>query len=344
MPALLSSLERPFIANLEVTSQCNLACTFCSAQLAKFRRDDLPTDLILQVIARIAEDGVRSIFLTGGEPLLRQDIPLIIRECVSRGMDVSLSTNGTEASSELAASLAAAGLEELQVSIHAPDSTHDRLVGCTGALDRGLAGLQNLVGAGLVVTVAAVATRANYPRLPRLAERVARLGAKHFRVLRLMPHSPEMLRQVVPHRQMQALVKRLARIGQGSAGLSVDVHAPPGFLDPLSHDPGEYAILHPLCHTCTAGKLSMGIMSNGDCVPCLELKDPEFACGNTLRDSLTTIWDARPMSLLRRATPDRYCGKCGKCELRWTCYSARCVAHHLRGDILGDDDSCYRLS
>lgn len=343
MSTPLRNLQKPFIVNFEVTSQCNLECTFCCAQLSKYRREDLPTKRVLKIISKIADEGIYSIFLTGGEPLLREDLPVIIKECIDRGMNVSLSTNGTEATSRIASTIASAGLEEIQVSIHAPDDTNDEIVGVKGATIHSFDGLRNLVEAGLRVTVAGVAIRTNYTLLPRLADKVAKMGAKHFRVLRLMPHSYDTLREQVPHQEMQALVRRLFSLEEELEGFTIEIHSSPGFSDASTYDPREYRILHPLCHTCTAGKVSMGILSNGDCVPCLELKAPELACGNILRDSLSEVWNSRPLSLLRTVTPDKYRGECGKCEFKWTCYSARCVSYNLRGDLLGDDESCYRL-
>lgn len=258
-------------------------------------------------------------------------------------MNVSLSTNGTGASSEIAEEIRSAGLKEIQVSIHAPDETHDRIVGVQGAALRSFSGLRNLIEAGLGVTVAAVATRTNCSLLPELAQKIAKMGAKHFRVLRLMPHSHETLRQIVPRMEMQVLVKRLRQLEKELQEFTIEIHTSPGFLDTSASELREYSILHPLCHTCTAGKLSMAILSDGNCVPCLELKDPKFECGNVLRDPLAEIWRAKPMSLLRSVTPHRYHGKCGDCELKWTCYSARCVSYNLGGDLLGNDESCYRL-
>lgn len=339
----LRSLQRPFIVNFEITSQCDQDCYFCSAQLSKHRRRDLPTGQVLEIISKIVEEGILSIFLTGGEPFLRRDLPLIIKECIDHGMNVSLSTNGMEANARVSKEIVSAGLEEIQVSIQAPDDINDEIVGVRGAVKRSFVGLQNLIEAGLRVTVAAVATRENYLLLPYLAQKVAEVGTKHFRVLRLMPHSYHMLGNLIPESEMKTLVKRLILLESELDGFTINVHSSPGYSDTLSYDPREYKIVHPLCHTCTAGKLSMGILSNGDCVPCLELKAPEFECGNILHDSFSKVWNSNPMYLLRSATPDNYHGKCGECEFKWTCYSARCVSYNLNGDLLGDDESCYRL-
>jgi len=339
----LKSFQKPFLVSFEVTSQCNLECSFCSAQLSKYHREDLPTKRVLEIITKIANEDIYSIFLTGGEPLMRSDLPLIISECLNYGMNVSLSTNGVEASKEMAKMIASTGLEEVQVSIHAPNEIHDELVRVNGAVKRSFEGLQNLVDAGIRVTVASVATRMNYYLLPELAEQVAEMGAKYFRVLRLMPHSYDMLQQIVPYNEMRKLVERLIRIEEKIDGFTISIHASPGFVDEQFYNPKEYKIVHPLCQTCTAGKASMGILSNGDCVPCLELKRPEFYCGNILSESFSEIWNSKPMFLLRSATPDNFHGRCGDCELKWSCYSARCVAYNLGGDILGDDGSCYRI-
>jgi radical SAM protein with 4Fe4S-binding SPASM domain len=122
------------------------------------------------------------------------------------------------------------------------------------------------------------------------------------------------------------------------------VHSTPGLTNcPDVFDPREHAVVHPLTHTCSAGKTSMGILSNGDCVPCLELRGEEFLCGNLLKDSLQDVWSAAPMRRLRGAGPAGYTGDCSRCGLRWTCYSARCVAYHLTGSLLGDDVSCYLI-
>lgn len=344
MSALLRSLKKPFIVNFEVTSLCEQQCTFCCAQLSEYARDDLPTGHVLKIISKAAEEGIYSIFLTGGEPFLREDLPLIIKESVDHGMNVSLSTSGIEVTRKAAQLIASTGLEEIQVSIQALDDVNDKIVGVKGAVARSFEGLQNLIAAGLRVTVAAVAMRVNYSQLPELAQEVAKMGAKHFRVLRLMPHSYDILQQTVPHKEMQTLVRRLLDLQEELQGFTIEIHSSPGFSDTSTYDTREYRILHPLCHTCTAGKLSMGVLSNGDCVPCLELKAAEFACGNILHDSFSDIWNSKPMSLLRSATPDNYHGRCRECESKWTCYSARCVSYNLRGDLLGDDESCYLLS
>lgn len=339
---LLRALEKPYHVNFEITNLCNFRCSFCSARLSEGRRKDLPTGDVLKIISSLAAEGVHSIFLTGGEPFLRKDLPVIVSKSMDCGMNVTLSTNGASVSKEAAGQMAGAGLGEIQVSIHGNDGVHDRMVGVDGAFEASVNGLRNLLDAGITATVASVATRENCGSLPALAEKVAAMGASYFRVLRLMPHSREMLDQIPSFSQMEDLVGELSKI-ERKFDISIMVTAPPGFAEETGNRK-QYRILHPLCHTCTAGKISMGIFADGDCVPCLELRDSKFVCGNLLREPLSKIWDSRQMRLHRKISPENYNGGCGKCKWKWSCYSARCVAHNLGGDLLGSDISCYYFS
>jgi len=337
----LKSLAKPFHVNFEITSRCDFKCNFCSARLLESQRTDLPTKDVLKIISNLASENIYSIFLTGGEPFLREDLPKIVEHCINCGMNVTLSTNGANVSKKDAELIAKAGLDEIQVSIHGDNKIHDKIVGLDGAFKYSMRGLQNLIDAGITTTVASVATLENHESLPYLARKVAEMGVSYFRVLRLMTHSQNMLNDLVPHNDMITLVKKLMDIEEENRNISISVTTSPGFLELMSDHRQQYKILHPLCHTCTAGKVAMGIFSDGDCTPCVELRDAKFVCGNLLKNSLSEIWNSKPMSLQRLIYPDMYHGKCGDCKWKWSCYSARCVAYNIKGDILDDDVSCY---
>ncbi len=259
-------------------------------------------------------------------------------------MNVTLSTNGMHADAGTALALRDAGLEEIQVSIHGTRGVHDKLVRLPGAFERTVVGLRNLVEAGLRVSVASVGMKSNFGCLPELARLTAEAGAKYFRLLRLMPHSPELLAEIIPSGDMISLCSELLQIQGTATDFTVRIHSSPGLDDERYWSASEHQLVHPLCHTCSAGKVTMGILSNGDCVPCVELKGQQFHCGNILQGTLEDIWNAPAMQDFRGVKPEKFGGRCGACEAKWTCYSARCVAFHLDGDVLADDRTCYRLT
>lgn len=272
---------------------------------------------------------------------MRSDLPQIIKECVERRINITLSTNGLHVTKDIAKEVLGAGLDEIQVSLHGIRGTHDTIVGLPGAFERAMTGLGHLVDAGIRVTVAAVGMKSNQHELTELGKTVAQCGAKYFRLLRLMPHSEELLAEQISAPDMIVLAEQLSALQDESGDFTVRIHTSPGLEDERFWTSREHKLVHPLCHTCTAGKLSMGILSNGDCVPCLETKADSFLCGNLLEDGLSSVWNNPAMARIRNVDPTGYEGKCGKCDARWTCYSARCSAYHLSGSILADDPTCY---
>ena len=339
----LASLNLPFSINFEVTNICDLDCIFCSARLNEGKKNDLNTNNIYYILKELSFKGIKSLFITGGDPFNRDDIVEIIGYAINLGINVTLSTNGIRITHDIARKLYDAGLEEIQVSIHGTEKIHDKIVKVNGAYDMAIKGLKALCDAGLRVTVASVLTKLNINNIPNLVYNISEIGAHYFRVQRLMPHSSYLLSQVVSSEDMMALTKKLRIIESELKNIIIRIHSSPGLWDYVNWCPEEYDIVHPLCNTCTAAKLSMGILSNGDCLPCLELRGAEFISGNILNDDINTIWSSSPMRLLRNTIPDNYKGKCGDCDYKWSCYSARCVSYNLSGDIMGDDISCYRI-
>jgi len=148
---------------ISVTDRCNLRCTYCMPAEAIFRpREEL---LAYEEIARVAAVaaglGVRTIRLTGGEPLLRRDLATLVDLLVAvPGIDeVALTTNGLLLA-EQAAALAAAGLRRLNVSLDSlREDVFERIARRRG-LDRVLAGLAAARRAGFAeIRINAVSIR-----------------------------------------------------------------------------------------------------------------------------------------------------------------------------------------
>ncbi len=129
---------------VSVTDRCNLRCTYCMPAEAVFQPREalLSYEEIARVAAVAAGLGIRSIRLTGGEPLLRHDLAALVRLLVAvRGIDeVALTSNGLLLE-EQAEPLAAAGLARLNVSLDSlREDVFERIARRRG-LDRVLAGL-----------------------------------------------------------------------------------------------------------------------------------------------------------------------------------------------------------
>jgi cyclic pyranopterin phosphate synthase len=159
----LDRLGRPLRdLRISVTDRCNFRCTYCMPKEI-FGRDYafLPRDQVLtfEEIGRAARAfvslGVEKLRVTGGEPLVRRDLPTLIamlaalRTPDGRELDLTLTTNGA-ALRALAKPLAAAGLRRVTVSL---DSLDDAVFGAMNGVDfpvaRVLDGIDAALEAGL---------------------------------------------------------------------------------------------------------------------------------------------------------------------------------------------------
>ena len=137
---------------ISVTDRCNLRCSYCmpAEDMAWLPREGILSYEEIERVARVLKGlGVTAVRLTGGEPLVRADLPALVRKLSSIGFeDVSLTTNGVGLP-HLADALAAAGLQRVNVSCDSLD--RDRFASITrrDALDAVLEGMDAAETAGL---------------------------------------------------------------------------------------------------------------------------------------------------------------------------------------------------
>ncbi len=94
MKALLFSETKPLVAGLNVTNRCNLSCSYRYGAYSKREARDFTTEELLNLIEEFKNMGTRAIYISGGEPLLREDIGEIIRATKDRNMLCFMNTNG----------------------------------------------------------------------------------------------------------------------------------------------------------------------------------------------------------------------------------------------------------
>lgn len=159
-----------------VTDRCNLRCVYCMPkQGVTFlpRGDLLSLEEHARIVSVLAGVGIRKVRITGGEPLLRRDLPWLA-ERIARLPEVrelALTTNGLLLA-RYASQLAAAGVQRVNVSLDSLDPERFERVTRGGRLSDVLAGIEAAAAAGLSpVKVNVVVLRGlNEDELPRFAE------------------------------------------------------------------------------------------------------------------------------------------------------------------------------
>ena len=128
-----------------VTDRCNLRCQFCMPKSPVWLSSDeiLTFEELLRVVSLCAEMGVEKLRLSGGEPLMRRDLPELVRMLKGvRGIRfVGMTTNG-QLLTENASALKEAGLDSVTISLQSLKPEKYREITGGGRLEKTLAGIQ----------------------------------------------------------------------------------------------------------------------------------------------------------------------------------------------------------
>ncbi len=160
---------RPPVVIWNLLRRCNLTCKHCYATSADSEfRDELDTDEALQVIDDLHEAGVRVLILSGGEPLLRDDIFELSAHAREKGFFVALSTNGTLIDERNIEQVAAAQYDYVGISIDGLEAVHDEWRQLQGSFVASMHAIDLCRQHGIRVGLRTTLTQNNYPQLPAL--------------------------------------------------------------------------------------------------------------------------------------------------------------------------------
>jgi len=173
---------------------CNQRCGHCTARRSEDDRAWVQTRAVLGRVRAAVAGGARELVLTGGEPGMRSDLPVLVAAARTGGAErVVLETNATLIDGPRAAALRAAGLGLARVNLAAWGEALDAITEDPGGWSRTVRGVDALLAAGVAVEASAVVVRATAPSLPSLPSAlVGRFGAAlQGLVLRLPSSAPD---------------------------------------------------------------------------------------------------------------------------------------------------------
>jgi 7,8-dihydro-6-hydroxymethylpterin dimethyltransferase len=162
---------------LQINNACNLTCTHCLVSSGPKGIGGLPAETLVDLVDDAAALGAERLYITGGEPMLRKDLPSLIKHASeTRGMEVIVLTNGTvmrQAVAELDRRLV-----RFQVSVDgARAETNDPIRGA-GTFRKALDGTSALASLGFDVSLTTVTTEENLGELHELPAIAKQSGAK----------------------------------------------------------------------------------------------------------------------------------------------------------------------
>ncbi len=136
---------QPIRATICVTDRCNSRCITCYKWKEK-SQDELKTFELRYFLSQLRAVGINDLSLSGGEPLLRDDLPAIVRKACDLKFDrIQLITNGLLLTRERLGELVESGITSVYVSLNGVEDVHDTTRGIKGAYSKTMEALENLV-------------------------------------------------------------------------------------------------------------------------------------------------------------------------------------------------------
>jgi len=333
----VSGAERPYTLVAELTYRCPLRCVYCSNPLDYGRhRDELDTETWLRVLREAEDLGVVQLNVTGGEPLVRDDLEALISEARRLDLYTNLITSGIPLRRDRLARFRELGLDNVQISIQDTEAAaSDRIAG-RRSFERKLAVATWVKELGFPLTLNTVLHRENLDHVADIVALAERLGAD-----RLELANTQYLGWALPNRAaLLPTREQLARAREVAAEARRRLR---GRMEVLFVTPDYYTDLPKACMD-GWGRRFIVLSPDGLALPCHAAHTlPGLHFESVRERALGDIWrDSAGFGAFRGENwmPE----PCRSCERRGIDFGGcRCQAFHLTGDAAATDPTC-RLS
>ncbi len=340
-----------------MTRQCNLKCVHCYAQAKLSAQEgEMTTAEGRALIDDLAAFGSPVILFSGGEPIMRPDLPELAEYAVAKGMRAVISTNGTLITPDMAKVLKQVGLSYVGISLDGTREVHDRFRGVPGAFDLAMDGIENARNAGIKVGLRFTVNRRNAGEVPAvfdiLEERdIPRVCFYHLvyagRGTALMNEdlSPAETRDLLD--LIMDRTRDLHARGKAKEVLTVDNHAdgPYVYLRLLREDPERAAEVLKLLEMNEGNSSGRGIgCVSWDGVVHADQFWRHHSFGNVRERPFSEIWSDLSEPLMARLKDKRpfVTGRCATCRWLDVCGgNFRVRAEAATGDLWAPDPACY---
>jgi len=348
--------KRPVVV-WNVTRRCNLKCVHCYAHAKNIAFDnELSTDQGKELINDLAGFGSPVMLFSGGEPLVRRDLPQLAAYAVEKGMRAVISTNGTLITPTKARTLKEIGLSYVGISLDGMQEVNDRFRGVNGAFKSALEGIKNSQEAGIKVGLRFTVNKFNVDEIPKIFQLLEEMDIPRvcFYHLVYAGRGSELVKEDLSHEATRKAVdlimdetRRLFDKGKPKEVLTVDNHAdgPYVYLRMLKEDPARAKEVLELLQWNEGNNSGRGI----GCVSWDgEVYADQFwrhhSFGNIKERPFSEIWMDTSEELMGKLKDRKkhVKGRCATCSWLDVCGgNFRVRAEAVSGDVWAPDPACY---
>jgi len=340
-----------------VTRRCNLKCVHCYAHAKDIAFDnELTTDQGKELIDDLSTFGSPVMLFSGGEPLVRKDLPELAAYAVEKGMRAVISTNGTLITPKMARTLKEIGLSYVGISLDGMQEINDRFRGVKGAFRSALEGIKNSQDAGIKVGLRFTVNKFNVEEIPKIFQLLEEMDIPRvcFYHLVYAGRGTEMIKEDLSHEGTRAALdliidetKRLHAAGKPKEVLTVDNHAdgPYIYLRLLKEDPERAKEVLELLKWNEGNNSGRGIgCVSWDGEVYADQFWRHYSFGNVKDRPFSEIWmdSSEPLMGKLKEKKKHVKGRCATCSWLDVCGgNFRVRAEAVSGDVWAPDPACY---
>lgn len=331
----------------ETTRRCNLKCKHCRAVAEDHPYDnELDTQASFKLLEQIAEVGKPIIILTGGEPLLRDDIFDITAYGTELGLRMVMAPNGTLITPELAKKMKESGIKRISISLDgSTPETHDNFRGLTNAFNDAIRGIEMAKEAGLEFQINTTITKTNLNEIPKLLKLAEDLGAVAHHIFLLVPtgRGKYIVDTAINAKEYEETLNWFYD-QKDKTSLQLKATCAPHYyriLRQRAKEDGKKVTfethgLDAVTRGCLAGTGFCFISHVGRVQTCGFL---DVECGDITKQTFKEVWDGSHVFNELRDFSNLE-NKCGICEFKRVCGGCRARAYEATGNYLEEEPLC----
>ncbi len=307
----------------ECTLRCNLHCRHCGSDCKRQAGvADMPKENFQRVLDSVAaHTNPHDVFvvITGGEPLMRDDLEQCGRVIYEKGFPWGMVTNGLYMTRERFRALRAAGLHTATVSLDGFEEAHNRMRGNPRSFERAVEAIRIMATEpDFVFDAVTCANRDNFGQLEEFKEFLIGLGLKRWRIFTVFPvgraaQNDDLQLSAEQFRSLMEFIKRTRKEGRIAVSYGCE-----GF---LGNYEGE---VRDRFFACQAGITIGSVLADGSISACPSIR-ADYHQGNIYRDDFWKVWNDRFAPYRDREWARR--DECADCRLFRYC---RGNGMHLR--------------
>lgn len=337
--ALSESRSGPLWVNAELTYRCPLHCVFCYNPLdytSTFGKE-LSTDEWLKTLREARELGAVQLGLSGGEPLLRDDVEILIAEASKMGYYVNLITSGIGLTEERIAAFKEGGLDQIQLSFQDSTKELNDFLSSTRTFELKLKIARLIKQYGYPMVLNVVLHKLNIDHIEQILEMAEAMEADHVELANSQYYAWAFKNRehLMPTREQLQRAEAITMRFRERLGKKMKLY----FVVP------DYYADRPKACMNGWGAVFLNIAPDGLALPCHEARMlPGLEFPNVREHDVDWIWNQSPGFTAYRG--DGWMKEpCRSCDEKHKDFGGcRCQAYMLTGDATNADPVCSKSS